>query len=109
MNDRQAIELMRSVESGLRAGFSLRQALERTAQDIDDPGLGTAAASARAGVPLLDIVAAWRQAESNPTVRFLLGAVTVQVRDGGNLADKLGFLVRLAEASSEPEGMLGSS
>jgi len=46
------VELFRSLESALRAGYSLRQALDRVSADFDDEHLTDVAAAAVGGAPL---------------------------------------------------------
>ncbi len=89
------IELCRSLEAGLRAGYSLRQALERTAADAGDPGLESIAGRAAHGEPLSQVLDAWQAAE--PDHDLIVAAIRLQLEDAGNLADKLGFLARVLE------------
>jgi Flp pilus assembly protein TadB len=89
------IELCRSLEAGLRAGYSVRQALERTAADAGDPGLAAIAARATDGEPLPRVLDAWQAAF--PDHDLVIAAIRLQLEDSGNLADKLGFLGRVLE------------
>jgi Flp pilus assembly protein TadB len=91
----EPIELCRSLEAGLRGGYSLRQALERTAADAGDSGLAAIAARATAGEPLPRVLDAWQAAL--PDHDLVIAAIRLQLEDAGNLADKLGFLGRVLE------------
>lgn len=83
-------ELFRSLEVALRAGYSLRQALERVSTDFEDPGLREAAAAAAAGEPLPTLFDEWALREGD--IALLAGAVRLQFETEGNLADTLGML-----------------
>ena len=89
------IELCRSLEAGLRAGYSLRQAMQRTAADAGDPLLAGIAARAADGEPLPQVLDAWKAAL--PDHDLVVAAIRLQLEDSGNLADKLGFVARLLE------------
>lgn len=88
-------ELSRSLAAGLRAGYSLRQALQRTAVDAGDPDLVTVARKAGDGQPLPQVLDAWKN--TRPDHDLVIAAIRLQLEDAGNLADKLDFLGRLLE------------
>jgi Flp pilus assembly protein TadB len=84
------VELLRSLESALRAGYSLRQALSRAAEDFESTDLAAAAEAASAGAPLASLFDAW--AAENPEIGLLAGAVRLQLDTETNLADTLSTL-----------------
>ena len=84
------VEFFRTLESALRAGFSLRQALERAADDFESERLRDVAQSAVAGAPITTLFDDW--ATDEPDIGLLAGAVRLQAETEGNLADTLGIL-----------------
>jgi Flp pilus assembly protein TadB len=84
------VELFRSLEAALRAGFSLRQALERVSADFDDAALRRVAAEAASGEPLPTLFDEWSRSETD--IALLAGAIRLQFDTEGNLADTLGVL-----------------
>lgn len=90
MTTLDTLELFRSLEAALRAGYSLRQALERVSTDFDDTGLRQAAAAAVAGEPLPTLFDEWAGRETD--IALLAGAIRLQFETEGNLADTLGVL-----------------
>jgi Flp pilus assembly protein TadB len=87
--------LMRSLEQALRAGYSLRQAVERVSHDID--GLDTLAAELSDGKDLIGSIEAWVRQRPEPEAGLLLGAIRLQTETHGNFADTLGTLHRVLE------------
>lgn len=85
--------LLRSLEQALRAGFSLRQAVERVSGDVE--GLDDLADRLTRGDDLVESFAGW--AGDDPDARLVVAAVRLQVDTGGNLADTFGLLHRLLE------------
>lgn len=84
------VELLRSLESALRAGYSLRQALDRVSSDFDDEHLTDVAAAAVGGAPLPTLFDDW--ANHQPDIALLAGAVRLQFDTEANLADTLSTL-----------------
>lgn len=89
--------LMRSLEQALRAGYSLRQAVERVSHDID--GLETLAVDLTNGADLIESVGIWARRRPEPEAALLLGAIRLQTDSQGNVADTLGTLHRVLERS----------
>lgn len=89
------VEFFRTLEHALRAGFSLRQALERAAGDFESDRLRDAARSAAAGAPLTTLFDDW--ATTEPDIGLLAGAIRLQTETQGNLADTLGLLHAVIE------------
>ena len=87
--------LMRSLEQALRAGYSVRQAVERVSHDIT--GLDALATELADGTDLVDSVDAWARQRPEPEAGLLLGAIRLQVETHGNLADTLGTLHMVLE------------
>jgi Flp pilus assembly protein TadB len=87
--------LCRTIENALRAGFSLRQALERAASDFAHPTLTEVARQAKDGAALDGLFDEWGSHE--PDIALLAGAVRLQLEAGGNLADRLGNLGAILE------------
>lgn len=85
-----AVDLFRTLEQALRAGYSLRQALGRAASDFDEPRLRAVAEAAEAGAPLDGLFDEW--AATEPDIALLAGAVRLQLDAHGNLADTLSTL-----------------
>jgi Flp pilus assembly protein TadB len=90
MNTLDTAQLFRSLESALRAGYSLRQALERVSSDFEDKGLRQTAAAAMAGEPLPTLFDGWARQEVD--IALLAGAIRLQLETERNLADTLGVL-----------------
>ncbi|HSJ27231.1 MAG TPA: hypothetical protein VLB67_03410 [Acidimicrobiia bacterium] len=84
------VELLRTLESALRAGYSLRQALGRAAEDFDSTDLSAVAEAASAGAPLASLFDQW--ATHDPDIGLLAGAVRLQLDTEANLADTLSTL-----------------
>ena len=84
------VAFLRTLEQALRAGFSLRQALERAAQDFDSNHLRDVAERAASSAPLATLFDDWSIVE--PDIGLLAGAVRLQMEVEGNLADVLGVL-----------------
>ena len=82
--------LMRSLEQALRAGYSLRQAVERVSHDID--GLDILASDLMTGNDLVESIEAWVRQRPEPEAALLLGAIRLQTETHGNFADTLGTL-----------------
>ena len=89
--------LMRSLEQALRAGYSLRQAVERVSHDID--GLDALASDLTGGSDLLESIEAWARQRPEPEARLLVGAIRLQTETQANFADTLGTLHRVLERS----------
>lgn len=87
--------LLRSLEQALRAGYSLRQAVRRIADDI--PGLDDLAAELTDGADLVDAFDRWAARRPEADARLLTGAIRLQREAGGNLADTFGLLHRVLE------------
>lgn len=83
-----SVELFRTLEQALRAGFSLRQGLARAAHDFDDAQLTAVADAAMKGAPLTSLFTGW----DDPDIDLLAGAVQLQIEAGANLADTLSVL-----------------
>ena len=89
------IEFFRTLEHALRAGFSLRQALQRAADDFESDPLRHVAGAAVAGAPITTLFDDW--ATDEPDIGLLAGAVRLQTETEGNLADTLGILHAVIE------------
>lgn len=89
------VHLMRSLEQALRAGYSLRQAVERVSHDVD--GLAGLASDLAYGNDLVGSIAAWVRQRPEPEAELLLGAIRLQTETHGNFADTLGTLHRVLE------------
>lgn len=87
--------LLRSLEQALRAGYSLRQAVDRVSQDI--AGLEALVEDLRNERPIDVSFGDWAAGRAEPDVGLVVGAVRLQLEDGGNLADKFGLLHRVLE------------
>lgn len=87
--------LMRSLEQALRAGYSVRQAIERVSHDID--GLDGLAAVLTDGNDLVESVESWARQRPEPEARLLLGAIRLQTETHGNFADTLAVLHMVLE------------
>lgn len=83
-----SVELIRTLEQALRAGFSLRQGLARAANDFDNQQLTAVADAAMNDAPLTTLFTRW----IDPDIDLLAGAVQLQVESGANLADTLSVL-----------------
>jgi len=90
MSTLDTVELFRSIEAALRAGYSVRQALERVSADFDDTGLTQAAAAAVGGAPLPAVFDEWARQDAD--ISLLAGAIRLQLDTEGNLADTLSVL-----------------
>ena len=90
MNATATVDLFRTLEQALRAGYSLRQALVRAADDFDSPQLRAAAGAAEEGADLDTLFDDW--AGQEPDIALLAGAVRLQLDANGNLADTLSIL-----------------
>ena len=84
------VEFFRSLESALRAGYSLRQALHRVSADFDEEQLTDVAQAAIGGAPLPTLFDEW--ASEDPDIALLAGAVRLQIETETNLADTLATL-----------------
>lgn len=85
-------QLLRTWSAGLRSGYSLGQAINRSAGDFDDPGLTRAAELVSDGVRPLAALAEWQTADGTRDSEIVVSLVASQMETGGNLADKLDFL-----------------
>ncbi len=83
-----SVELFRTLEQTLRAGFSFRQGLARAATDFDDEQLTAVAEAAMSGAPLTSLFSGW----DDPDIDLLAGAVQLQIEAGANMADTLSVL-----------------
>lgn len=90
MNATATVDLFRTLEQALRAGYSLRQALTRAAGDFDDPQLRAVADAAEGGAPLDTLFDDWAAAQ--PDIALLAGAIRLQLDAKANLADMLSTL-----------------
>lgn len=88
------VELLRSLEAGLRGGYSLRQAIARTANDLPSEDLASVAASA-SGAPVEGLFDEWGR--DDPDIALVAGAIHLQMETLGNLADTFGLLSRVLE------------
>ncbi len=87
-----ALSIGRSLEAALRAGFSLRQAFERVAED--HPALRELSGSSESIDELLDH---WGRLLPDADTALYVAAARLQLEDHGNLADKFGLLSRILE------------
>ena len=90
MTDTATVDLFRTLEQALRAGYSLRQALVRAAEDFDDPSLHAVAGQAESGAELGTLFDEWATRE--PDIALLAGAIRLQLDAKGNLAETLSTL-----------------
>jgi Flp pilus assembly protein TadB len=89
--------MIRSLEQGLRAGYSLRQAVSRVAEDV--AGLDGLASDLQEGRGIVESFADWAHARPERDARLVVGAVRLQLEDEGNLADTFGLLDRILSRS----------
>ena len=87
--------LLRSLEQGLRAGYSLRQIVERVSSDME--GLDALARALGAQEGLVEAFDQWAGQRPEPEARLIVGTIRLQMDDEGNLADKFGLLHRILE------------
>lgn len=90
MTTTATVDLFRTLEQALRAGYSLRQALVRASDDFDDPQLRAATDAAEKGAALDTLFDDW--AGHEPDIALLAGAIRLQLDAKGNLADTLSTL-----------------
>ena len=89
--------LLRSLEQGLRAGYSLRQIVERVSSDME--GLDALARELGGQKGLVEAFEEWAGQRPEPEARLVVGTIRLQMEDEGNLADKFGLLHRILERS----------
>jgi len=89
---RQLPDVLRMLAGALRSGFSLQQALQTVAQEVEEP-IGTelrrASAQVRLGQPIETAIADAGLRMSNPDWDIAVGAIRIQREVGGNLAELL--------------------
>lgn len=103
--DRQVPRLLRHMEVALRSGYSLKQALEIAARDMEPPMSAEAQRvleALSAGSALSDALDAWRRRAGSADLDLFVAAVQVQLEVGGNLADKLQLLAQILEKRARP-------
>ena len=99
--DEQLTEAVSSIAAGIRAGFSLAQALRFAAQEGLPPLSGSMAAvvdRCAMGMPLGTSIDAWADAQGGRDVRLVAGVLRLHGRSGGDLP---AVLDRLAETLRE--------
>ena len=91
----QIPEFLRLIETALRSGYSIVQALVLVTQDMDAP-MATSVQETLdeivQGVDLLQALDNWVQRTADPDLDLFVALFKVQVEVGGNLADKLQLL-----------------
>jgi tight adherence protein B len=95
--DEQLTEAVSSIGAGIRAGFSLAQALRFAAQEGSPPLSGSMAAvvdRSAMGMPLGTSIDVWSDAQGGRDVRLVAGVLRLHGRSGGDLP---AVLDRLAE------------
>lgn len=93
--DAQIPELLRQLENALRSGYSLLQAFEIAARDMDDPVRGDISLfleDVRADVPLAAALDRWLERSPGADLDWVIATLHVQFETGGNLADKLNLI-----------------
>jgi tight adherence protein B len=99
--DEQLTEAVSSIAAGIRAGFSLAQALRFAAAEGSPPLSGSMAAlvdRSAMGVPLGTSIDVWSDAQGGRDVRLVAGVLRLHGRSGGDLP---AVLDRLAETLRE--------
>jgi Flp pilus assembly protein TadB len=89
------VEFFRTLEHAMRAGFSLRQGIERASHDFESERLQEVSRAAAAGAPITTLFDEWSTSE--PDIGLLAGAIRLQTETRGNLADTLGVLHAVIE------------
>jgi tight adherence protein B len=99
--DEQLTEAVSSIAAGIRAGFSLAQALRFAAEEGSPPLSGSMAAvvdRSAMGMPLGTSIDVWSDAQGGRDVRLVAGVLRLHGRSGGDLP---AVLDRLAETLRE--------
>ena len=94
--DEQLTEAVSSVAAGMRAGFSLAQALRFAADEGSPPLSGSIAAvvdRSALGMPLGTSIDVWSEAQSGRDARLVAGVLRLHRRSGGDLPAVLDRLV----------------
>lgn len=102
---------LRTLGSTLKAGYSVPQALEFTAQEVEDPlrfKLKTGLELLLIKQPLEQVLAEWKQALKVPEFGFLSDSLVVQARRGGNLVSVCYSVASLLEDRQKLERDLKS-
>jgi len=102
---------LRTLGSTLKAGYSVPQALEFTAQEVEDPlrfKLKTGLELLQIKQPLELVLSEWKQALKVPEFGFLADSLVVQARRGGNLVSVCYSVASLLEERQKLERDLKS-
>lgn len=106
MLDRQLSEVVRALAAGVRSGMSLPQAVERAADEVEDP----LSSSMRAltdlhalGEPLSDALSGWADQIGSPDARFVAGVLRLHQRTGGDLPFVLDRVARTLSDRADAE------
>lgn len=87
--------LLRVLENSLRAGYSLKQALEIVAKDLPAPAgreVQQVLSDLNDGIALPAALAGWLRRVPSHDLDLVAATVNVQLEVGGNLADKFNLL-----------------
>ena len=101
----QLPELLRILENGLRAGYSLVQALGMAASDLGEPTgpfTQTLVDQISGGIPLPVALANWQSQLASTDLDLLCATVRLQLITGGNLADKFSLLNQILGQRCRP-------
>ena len=96
LQDEQLTEAVSSIAAGMRAGFSLAQALRFAADEGSPPLSGSIAAvvdRSALGMPLGTSIDVWSEAQSGRDARLVAGVLRLHRRSGGDLPAVLDRLV----------------
>lgn len=112
MFDSQLTELLELLTSGLRAGFSLHQALQHASTQMSDPlgpSLQVVNAEIMMGLNLEEALVRWQNRQGSMDVEMVVSAILIQREVGGNLAELMDNICRLLrdrqEAMSEMKAL----
>lgn len=112
MFDSQLSELLELLTSGLRAGFSLNQALQHASLQIAPPlgpSLQVVNAEIMMGLDLEEALIRWQNRQGSMDVEMVVSAILIQREVGGNLAELMDNISRLLrdrqEAMSEMKAL----
>ena len=112
MLDNQLPELLELLTSGLRAGFSLNQALQHATNQLGDPlgpSLQVVNAEVMMGLDLEEALLRWQERQGSMDVEMVVSAILIQREVGGNLAELMDNISRLLrdrqEAMSEMKAL----
>lgn len=105
--DHQMPLFLRHMELALRSGYSLTQALQIVAKDMEPPASAEAQQvleALAAGAALPAALDAWRQRVGSADLDLFVATLNVQFEVGGNLADKLQLLAQILEKRGRGAG-----